>query len=48
MKATGYMLASCPPQYPHKCDDCGEFHTVRGRSYPKIVYVEVNSDDSVS
>lgn len=34
---TGMMLASNPPQYPHKCNNCGKEQTFYKR-YPFIDY----------
>ena len=40
MKYTGGMLASNPPWYIHKCEDCGENKNFR-EVYPKIAYEPV-------
>lgn len=37
MRPTGAMLASNPPQYPHRCNVCGA-KNVFGRQYPQIAY----------
>ena len=37
MRPTGEMLASHPPQFPHKCNNCGA-KNVFGRQYPQITY----------
>lgn len=38
-KGMGVKLSS-PPMYPHKCDSCGDRTWVRGKQYPRIVYVD--------
>ncbi len=52
MKPTGICLTSLPPQYPHRCDQCGHEETVRGKTYPHHEYVkcspEVPQDPSAS
>lgn len=41
MLPTGYVLASCPPQYPHTCSNkCGYCKNFK-KKYPSIEYVEV-------
>lgn len=42
-KPTGMCLTSYPPQYPHKCDNCGKVKTFE-KSYPTVEYVEVEND----
>lgn len=37
MKHVGTMLTSSPPQYPHKCTNCGYEETFWS-SYPQITY----------
>ena len=41
MKPTGICFTSSPPQYPHKCNNCGAEVTVRGNTYPRTEYEEV-------
>lgn len=37
MRGTGIVLTSNPPQYPHKCTNCGYTQTY-GVQYPYIVH----------
>jgi hypothetical protein len=37
MEPTGTMLTSNPPQWPHKCNECGEQKTF-WEKYPKTIY----------
>ena len=37
MRATGVMLTSNPPQFPHKCNSCGVEKVFRAK-YPQIAY----------
>lgn len=37
LEATGYMLTSAPPQFPHKCQRCG-YSVNLDASYPRIEY----------
>lgn len=37
MLPTGVMLASYPPQYPHRCNACG-VENVFDRKYPQIAF----------
>ena len=37
MVYTGMMLASNPPQFPHKCEDCGK-DEVLDKTYPRTDY----------
>lgn len=39
MSATGEMLTSNPPQYPHLCKNCGTKENVWNRTYPRKIYV---------
>ncbi len=44
MYPTGVCLTSHPPQYPHKCVDCGYEETVWSHKYPKITYITEDGD----
>ena len=38
LKATGYALASNPPQFGHRCDACGRSVMLFDAQYPRIVH----------
>lgn len=33
---------SNPPQYQHRCSDCNNVINIRGFTYPRIVYEEID------
>lgn len=39
MRPTGTVLTSCPPWYPHVCNNCGYKENYR-KSYPYFEYGE--------
>ena len=43
MKATGTVLTSFPPQYPHKCTKCG--YEIRYGIHEKYPYIETIYDE---
>lgn len=44
MVPTGLMLASNPPQYPHRCSlECGIAVNVLGKQYPYIDYEAIDA-----
>lgn len=40
---TGMCLTSCPAQYPHDCQQCGERYTFTSL-YPRVEYVGTPTD----
>lgn len=40
----GYVLTTHPPQYPHKCEQCGKT-TIESQPFPRITYDEGDSHD---
>jgi len=39
-QTSGGVLTSDPPQYPHKCTECGYHMHIRAKTYPRIIYSE--------
>ena len=38
LEFSGYSNPTCPPQYHHKCKECGHKEVVTGKQYPQRVY----------
>lgn len=45
-RPTGVAYASFPPQYLHKCNNCGDKRSF-GETFPVIRYAEAGTDTSI-
>lgn len=43
-RLTGQVLATYPPQYPHKCNFCGAETDVIGHTYPYTETEKIKAD----
>ena len=43
LRPTGTVLTSCPPQFPHKCNNCDYMETFTVKQYPYIDYEEIDN-----
>jgi len=41
MKASGACLMSNPPQFPHRCQECGAEKTMFNKAYPFTTYEKI-------